>query len=78
MTYIDDFADKYWSKKEEELMRMPVCSVCGEHIQDEYCVELPDGQILCNECEDDNAASLWQEFGREAFVAITKGLVNME
>lgn len=71
-------ADRYWNEKEEELMKMPVCSECGEHIQDEECIELLDGKILCNECESDLAHDLWFEWGREMYAVNTRGLVGIE
>lgn len=30
----------------------PVCSVCGEHIQEDECYKV-DGELICKDCMDD-------------------------
>lgn len=37
------------AEQEEKLEKLPVCSSCGEPIQDEYCYQV-DSEILCEEC----------------------------
>lgn len=58
----------YNDDQEEKLLMRPKCSNCGEHIQEEYCIELPNGEILCEDCEFENARDLWMQFGRPDFV----------
>lgn len=60
-------ADRYWNEKEKELQKRPKCNCCGEPIQEDYCIELPDGRLFCEECEWVNARDLWLEFGSEYF-----------
>lgn len=38
---------------EDKLQKMPVCSYCSEHIQDDYLYEI-DGEIICEECVNEN------------------------
>ena len=37
--------------QEAKLMRRPICSMCGEHIQDEYAVKIGD-DLYCDDCID--------------------------
>ena len=62
------------NEAEDWLSGLPKCKCCHEHIQDAYYIELPDGEVLCNDCEDDNAAELWHEWGREQFLVINEGI----
>ena len=38
---------------EDKLQKMPKCSYCSEHIQDDYLYEI-DGEIICEECVNEN------------------------
>lgn len=38
---------------QKELEKLPKCSECGEHIQDEYCFEVND-EYICERCMKDN------------------------
>ena len=52
MTYVPD-AYEQWKKHdaemEEALMKLPICSVCGEPIQTEYLYEIDD-ECICEDC----------------------------
>ena len=48
---IADF-DMYDAEYARWLTKRPICSECGEHIQDEYCYSI-DGKYICHECLDD-------------------------
>lgn len=52
MCYIPDNYD-LWEKHDEELQDalelLPLCSICGERIQTEYCYEIND-EIICEHC----------------------------
>ena len=39
-------------EQEERLKSLPVCSECGEHIQQEYAVKI-NGDWYCDNCLDD-------------------------
>lgn len=41
--------ERYSAEQEKILQEMPVCSECGEHIQDEYCFSIND-EIICESC----------------------------
>lgn len=45
---VADFA-RHDAEREAALECLPVCSECGEHIQDEYCFEIND-EIICETC----------------------------
>jgi len=50
--YIPDNYDafaRYDAEQEAAIELLPVCSECGEHIQDEFCFEIND-EIICEEC----------------------------
>ena len=42
---------------EKELEKLPKCSECGEHIQDEYCYEI-NGKYICESCMDEHRKSV--------------------
>lgn len=42
-------AEEYYSGQERDLQDMPVCGVCGEHIQGKYCYSIND-EIICEHC----------------------------
>lgn len=41
-------------EQERWLQSLPVCSLCGEHIQDETYCNLPTIGNVCNECLRNN------------------------
>lgn len=45
--------DRYAEEQEKKLQKMPVCSYCDSHIQDEYLYEIND-ELICEECLKDN------------------------
>jgi formylmethanofuran dehydrogenase subunit E len=56
MSYTDnpiaDFHD--WDDRQsKELAKLPVCSECDHHIQDEHCYEI-NGELICSECLENN------------------------
>ena len=40
---------RYTLEQEKRISALPVCSDCGEHIQDEYYYEFGE-QIYCSDC----------------------------
>ena len=52
MQEVYDLWEAYDNKKEEWLMRRPVCACCGNHIQEEYAVCFND-DLFCDACIDD-------------------------
>lgn len=60
MFYTDDpvaDAERYAAELEEALELLPVCSECGEHIQDEHCFVINDEPIH-EKCMNDNYRKL--------------------
>lgn len=54
MTYTDDPVkdyEKYYDDLERKLEELPLCSECGEHIQEEMCYEI-NGEYMCDTCMD--------------------------
>lgn len=47
-----DFA-RHDAEQSRWLEKRPVCSECGEHIQDERCYEIND-ELICEECLERN------------------------
>lgn len=43
----------YTEEKDKLLQKMPKCSICDEHIQDDYLYEI-NGELFCEECVKDN------------------------
>ena len=56
MYYIPDAYDQ-WAEhdrqQEEALNKLPKCSECDEHIQDDYCFVIND-EIICEKCLKEN------------------------
>lgn len=56
MYFTDDpVADynRYSEEQDKQLQKLPKCSYCDEHIQDEHFYEIND-EVLCEECLNDN------------------------
>lgn len=56
MYFTDDpVADemRYTDEKDKQLQKLPKCSYCDEHIQDEHFYEIND-EVICEECLKDN------------------------
>lgn len=54
MTFTDDPIrdfENYYDDLERKLEELPICSECGEHIQDDMCYEI-NGEYLCENCVD--------------------------
>lgn len=49
---VADF-EKYDYERNKKLEELPLCSECGEHVQDEYYFEM-NGEIICHECLIEN------------------------
>lgn len=49
---IADFT-RHDAEQSRWLKKRPVCSECGEHIQDEHCYEIND-ELICEECLEQN------------------------
>lgn len=43
--------DRYDRQQTEELKKRPVCSYCGDPIQDDFCYEI-NGEYYCKDCLD--------------------------
>ena len=41
--------DRWDYEQERALMRLPICSCCGERIQDDELYDF-DGELVCEEC----------------------------
>lgn len=48
-----DLWKQHEAEKEEALAKLPKCSECGEHIQDDYYYDI-NGYIICESCLNDN------------------------
>ena len=46
-------AERYASEQEAALELLPVCTICNEHIQDDFCYEIND-EIICEKCMDEH------------------------
>jgi formylmethanofuran dehydrogenase subunit E len=56
MYYTDDpiaDAERYTAEQEARVERLPICTECGHHIQDEHLYEIND-EFICEECMRDN------------------------
>lgn len=56
MFYTDDPVsdyNRYQEEQEKQLQKLPKCSHCCEHIQDEHLYEIND-ELICEECLKDN------------------------
>ena len=54
--YVQDNYDRFVrhdTEQESALEKLPVCSECGEHIQDEHCFEIND-EYICERCMNEN------------------------
>ena len=45
--------DRYQEEQDKQLQKLPKCSICAEHIQDETLCDI-EGTIYCMECFKDN------------------------
>lgn len=52
---------KHDAEKEAELEKMPKCSYCDEHIQDDYLCDI-DGTIYCMECFSENFIKATEDY----------------
>ena len=41
--------ERHDAEQEKRLQKRPVCSECGEHIQEEHLYDI-DGELVCPEC----------------------------
>lgn len=67
MFYTDDPVKDYenYDRAQAELLeRLPVCSECGEHIQDEHCYEF-GGELICPDCVENNHRKNTEDFEGE-------------
>ncbi len=56
MFYTDDPAAdyaRYSEEQDKQLQKLPKCSYCDEHIQDEHLYEIND-EVVCEKCLNDN------------------------
>lgn len=45
--------ERYQDAMDKRLARRPVCSICGEHIQDEIAYNI-NGGLVCRDCLEMN------------------------
>jgi hypothetical protein len=45
--------DRYQEEQDKQLQKLPKCSYCDEHIQDEHFYEIND-EVICEECLNQN------------------------
>ena len=56
MFYTDDPVkdhDRYQDEQDKQLQKLPKCSICDYHIQDDYLYEIND-ELICESCIKDN------------------------
>ena len=60
-TYITDDpvkdAERYYGEQDDALEKLPKCSYCGHHIQDDRYFEI-NGEAFCEEC-------MWENFSKK-------------
>lgn len=49
--------EQHEAEQQRALDKLPICSECGEPIQDEYCYEI-DGEYICEECINNHRKSI--------------------
>lgn len=62
--YIPDNYDQFTrhdAQQQAQLDRLPVCSECGEPIQDDFCFEVND-ELICDECMHNNHRKCVDDF----------------
>lgn len=62
--YIPDNYDlfkQHDAQQQAELDKLPVCSECGEPIQDDFCFEVND-ELICDECMHNNHRKCVDDF----------------
>ena len=52
---------KHDAEKEAELEKMPVCSYCSQHIQDDFLYEIND-EVICEECLNQNFRKIVEDY----------------
>ena len=54
--------ERHQEQEERWLRKRPICSVCGEHIQDEQAYKL-EGDLMCEQCFEEwaNGLKVWVE-----------------
>ena len=65
--YVQDNYDRYElheAEQERFLRRLPVCSVCGEHMQQAKAIRFK-GQWYCNTCEDEALELIAEDYREE-------------
>lgn len=48
-----DLWEQHDAEQERQLHKLPVCSYCGEHIQDDFLYLIND-EIICMDCLNDH------------------------
>ena len=52
------------AEQETELEKCPECYYCGQKITDEYFYEMPDGEMVCEKCLNENHQRTLDDFLR--------------
>ena len=42
--------DKHCEEQEREAEKRPLCCLCNQHILEEFCYEVIDGEYICEAC----------------------------
>ena len=62
--YIPDNYDlfkRHDAEQQSQLDKLPVCSECGEPIQDDFCFEI-NGELICESCLENNHKKWVEDF----------------
>ena len=51
--------DRECARQERELVRYPICQICGERIQSQKCLE-DDYGYICENCVEESIKPVWR------------------
>lgn len=51
----------YQARLERERQELPICSDCGEPLDEEYCYETFEGDLMCESCFDEYLEGIKRE-----------------
>lgn len=64
MAWTDDAAadfERHDAEQERKLAKLPICSECGEHIQDDFLYDI-NGELICPQCLNDNYRKMTDDY----------------
>lgn len=59
--------EDYQNELDKRAEKLPKCSCCGDTIFSNYAAFIDD-EWYCEECEQDRAKDLWNDYGRDQFL----------